>query len=37
VLVAAGVWLLVLRRGVVSALLGAAALGVVAVLAGLSP
>jgi len=36
VLAAAGLWLLVLRRGVVSALLGATALGVVAALVGLA-
>ncbi|MBS2963767.1 chromate efflux transporter [Actinocrinis puniceicyclus] len=36
VLAAAGLWLLVLRRGVVSALLGAGALGVVAALVGLA-
>ncbi|HZP49564.1 chromate efflux transporter [Actinocrinis sp.] len=36
VLAAAGLWLLVLRRGVVSALLGASALGVVAALVGLA-
>lgn len=36
VLAAAGLWLLVLRRGVVTALLGAGALGVVAALLGLA-
>lgn len=36
VLAAAGLWLLALRRGVVSALLGATALGVVAALVGLA-
>lgn len=36
VLAAAGLWLLVLRRGVVSALLGAGALGVIAALVGLA-
>ncbi len=35
VLALAAVWLLVLRRGVVSALLGAAALGILAALTGL--
>jgi len=35
ILVAAGVWLLVLRRGVVSALIGAALLGLAAAYAGL--